>query len=131
MRKANYTVPGAEGNDAAELIVFFFGPGQGGGVDANIDRWVTQFRVPDGGGAVEPLVHEMESDGMPVTMVELAGEWQQMGQNWFTPDQLFLAAIVDAPVGRVFLRLAGPTATVEANREPFVEMIEGLKKTGP
>ena len=66
---------------------------------------------------------------MPVTLVELAGEWQEMGSVSFTPDQVFPMAIVEAPVGRVFIRFAGQTATVEANRDAFMEMILGLRKT--
>ena len=44
MRKASYEVPRAKGDsDDGELAVFYFGPGQGGGIEANVDRWVKQF----------------------------------------------------------------------------------------
>ena len=43
MRLGTYTVaPGAE------CAVYFFGSGQGGSVDANVDRWVGQFVQADG-----------------------------------------------------------------------------------
>ncbi len=71
-----------------------------------------------------------EVDGMPVTVVELAGSWMKMGAAWYTPDQLFLSAIVESPVGNIFIRFAGETATVEANRDDFRRMIDGLRKTG-
>ena len=47
MRKAEYLVPRA-GSDTedAECFVITFGPGQGGGVVENIDRWVGQFGSP-------------------------------------------------------------------------------------
>ena len=43
MRVATYAVPGAKGAEAGECAVFFFGPGQGGGVDDNVARWAKQF----------------------------------------------------------------------------------------
>src|SRR5262245_2247094 len=38
MRIATYLLP-ASGGNAAECAVYYFGPGQGGGVDANLERW--------------------------------------------------------------------------------------------
>jgi hypothetical protein len=42
MRIATYVLPTGP-NDKAECAVYFFGPGQGGTVDANIDRWKGQL----------------------------------------------------------------------------------------
>ena len=127
MRAANYRVPGDDGRDDAEVIVFFFGAGMGGTVRQNIDRWVGQFQAP-GGGAVEPTISEMEVDGMAVTLVELAGAYRGMGAT-FRPDTLFLSAVVEAPVGRTFIRLVGPNGTVEAHRDAFMTMVRGLRRT--
>ncbi|TVQ51210.1 MAG: hypothetical protein EA377_13090 [Phycisphaerales bacterium] len=126
MIHTNYTVPGRDGGRAAHINVYFFGEGMGGPIQMNIDRWQQQFRS-DAGTAVEPVVEEIEVNGMEVVLVELEGEWMQMGQSWYTPNQLFLAAIVEAPIGRVFIRFAGPRETVSANREPFMEMIQQLE----
>lgn len=47
MRAATYKVPLAAGDHgAAECVVYFFGKGQGGPIDANIERWRGQFRIP-------------------------------------------------------------------------------------
>ena len=44
MRVATYAVPAASGDaEGGECAVFYFGNDQGGGVEANIDRWVAQF----------------------------------------------------------------------------------------
>ena len=129
MRAANYTVPGRDGNEAAHIVVFYFGPTQGGTIDDNISRWRSQFQVDENGDLREPKVDRLEVDSMPVTLVELAGEWKEMGSVSFRPDQVFLMAIVEAPVGSVFIRFTGQTATVEANRDAFMEMILGLRKT--
>jgi hypothetical protein len=129
MRVANYTVPGQGGADAGELVVFFFGPGQGGAIQPNIDRWVGQFRAADG-GAVEPKIEHLSVDEMKVTLVELAGSYMGMGMTAPADDTLFLAAIVEAPVGNVFIRLTGPSATVEANRADYMTMLNGLRRIG-
>ena len=39
MRLATYQVP-----ESGECGVYYFGQGQGGGVEANIDRWIGQFQ---------------------------------------------------------------------------------------
>jgi hypothetical protein len=44
MRVATYAVPAASGDaEGGECAIFYFGNDQGGGVEANIDRWVAQF----------------------------------------------------------------------------------------
>ena len=130
MRVTTYTVPGRGGHEAAHIVVFYFGEGLGGPAEQNIARWQTQFEPDADGNLIEPIVETFEVDGMPVTVVELAGSWMKMGAAWYTPDQLFLSVIVESPVGNIFIRFAGETATVEANRDDFRRMIDGLRKTG-
>ena len=44
MRFKQFTIPAAAGDqNDAELVIFFFGPGQGGGTDANLTRWKGMF----------------------------------------------------------------------------------------
>ncbi len=128
MRLANYTVPGRDGSEAAHIVVFYFGQGQGGSIDMNIDRWQSQFRPDDEGNLPEPIVETLATTGgHPITLVELEGDWMKMGQRWYTPDQMFIAAIIEAPIGMLFVRFAGDPQTVSANREAFVSMVEGLE----
>jgi hypothetical protein len=123
MRAANYTVPGRDGNEAAHVVVF---DPIGGSIDANIDRWQSQFEPDENRDLVEPQISRFESGGMAVTLVELAGSWRKMGATWFTPDQLFIMAIVETPGGNVFIRFAGQTATVEGARPEFIKMVRNL-----
>src|SRR5215471_18652665 len=49
MRLATYTVPAAPGDsEGGECGVYYFGQGQGGSVEANLDRWIGQFVQADG-----------------------------------------------------------------------------------
>ena len=49
MRIATYRIHAIAGDpEDAECAVYFFGAGQGGTVEANLDRWAHQFTSPDG-----------------------------------------------------------------------------------
>src|SRR5215467_7181380 len=57
MRAATYTVTAVSGDKAnAECAVYFFGAGQGGSVEANIERWKEQFQAADGRPATAKIV---------------------------------------------------------------------------
>ena len=47
MRKAQFNLR-TDAGKTAELVFFYFGPSGGGGVRANVDRWIKQFRKPSG-----------------------------------------------------------------------------------
>src|SRR4029453_5311799 len=73
MRAAQFRVPHT-GNDAedGELVLFFFGRGQGGSADQNVARWTGQFTQPDGkpstgaGGGEIPPVHALKQTSVDV-----------------------------------------------------------------
>jgi hypothetical protein len=112
------------GGEPAYLVTFYLG-GTGGGVQPNINRWAGQFTSADG-GPVEPTVTTHQAGGFNITLVELRGTYLGMGTGAPAPNQLFLSAIVEASGGTVFIRLVGPTATVEANREAYMALLNGL-----
>jgi hypothetical protein len=132
MRLAQFRVPGKPGSGDAELIVFYFGQGQGGSADANIARWQSQISDP-GGRPVTPSVQRLKVDGMPATTVELTGTYtRSMGMGapgTPAPDQTLLAAILETPKGSLFFQMHGPKATVAAHRAAFLTMVRGIKKT--
>jgi len=127
MIHTNYAMPAPGGGDPAFVNVYFFGRGMGGSVDDNVQRWAGQFRGPDG-GPVQPTVRTLEADGMPVTFVELAGAYQGMGDADHRPDHMLLAAIVEAPAGRIFIRTVGETTIIEHHRDAFMRFIRELRK---
>ena len=58
MRLAQFIV-GPEGTaDRAEVVVYFFGTGQGGNVEANLARWREQFTNPSAAPVVEKITHD-------------------------------------------------------------------------
>ncbi len=129
MRVATYGIPIAQGDtDAGECAVFYFGSGQGGDVETNISRWVSQFE-----NVQKPERSEREVNGMHVTLVRIAGTYLAPGgpmmQSQGKRDNYrLLGAIVAAPEGSVFFKLTGPAKTVSAAENEFEEMIGSISK---
>lgn len=133
MRAATYSIPAAKGDaEPAELAVFYFGQGSGGGVDANVKRWIEQFQKADGTSAAKDAkVKKEKIAGLPATAVEVKGTYlggSMMGPSTPKPGYRLLGAIVEGPGGNVFFKLTGPEKTVTAAEKPFRKMLEGLKK---
>ena len=61
MRAATYTVPRVSGDESdGEVVVNYFGEGQGGSVEANIERWKGQVVGSDGKPAAATVVPATE-----------------------------------------------------------------------
>ena len=134
MRLAQFAVPAADPGegDGAEMVVYYFGPTQGGSVEANVERWQSQFTGPDG-GSVEPEITELSTrlgDDFAATLVSLRGSYARgvgMGPSGDAlADRMLLAGIVETPEGNLYPQLHGPAALVAAQRPAFVGFIEGL-----
>ncbi len=131
MRLAEFGTPGAEGSEGAEVVVFFFGPGLGGSVEAIIGRWQSQFMSPDG-GHVAPKVTVEEGGAFPITVAEFTGSYARtmgmsMNPDSARADQGLVAAIVEVPEGNLFVQLFGPSASVAAERDVFLDFVTGLE----
>src|SRR5512138_3770294 len=77
MRVAQYKLPKAAGDqEDATLVLYYFGQGQGGSTQANIDRWVSQMLQPDGRPSSEKAKSEtMTVNGLKVTTVDVGGTY--------------------------------------------------------
>lgn len=135
MRAATYMIAPVDGdNTSAECAVFYFGANQGGGIEANIDRWIGQFSQPDGSDPKSAAkTREMEVDGMKCHLVETSGTYTgAMGPmaGQMEPKEGFRmhAAIIEGPQGAVFFKLTGPDKTVDAAESDFETMIKSVAK---
>ncbi len=132
MRSATYLIPAAAGDsEGAECAVFM---NIGGGVDANIKRWVGQFEQPDGGSSEAKASKKKETiNGFAVTTIDLTGTFagggMAMGQpSTKKPGYRLLGAIVESPQGEVFFKMTGPGKTVAAAQGEFQSLLKSLKK---
>jgi hypothetical protein len=135
MRVATYRIPAAKGDaEPGELAIFYFGQGQGGGVDANVKRWVGQFQKPDGAPIPEKEAKTKKDsiNGLPVTTVDVKGTYAgggpMMGPSTPKPGYRLLGAIVEGPEGAIFFKLTGPEKTVAAADKSFRKMLDSVKK---
>jgi hypothetical protein len=130
MRKAQYSIGGGAG--PAELAVFYFGQDQGGSVEANISRWIGQFKQPDG-SATRAVRREKQVDGIKVTLVNVKGRFvasMMPGQaaKFDEPEYEMLGAIVETGSGPYFFKMVGPEATVTAAAKDFDGMIDSIAR---
>jgi len=130
MRAGTYTVaPAAGDKDPGECAVFYFGPGQGGGIQANIDRWQSQF--PEKAGAAK--TGKLTAGSFNVTTLDLSGTYAwspspMSPEKVNKPGYRMLGAIVEAPQGAVFFKFTAQAKTVAANEAAFLQMIKAITK---
>jgi hypothetical protein len=131
MRKAQYRLPKIEGDtEDGELIAFYFGQGQGGSVEANIDRWIGQISQPGGSPSKEKAkTTNREVAGMKVTLVDVSGTYTNamMGNSSPRTGYRMLAAVIETGEGPWFFKLVGPEKTVAKWSGSFDQFINSLK----
>ncbi len=130
MRAAQFQLPAASGE--AELIVYYFGEAGAGSVEANIDRWLSQFQQPDGKPSREVAkIEKAQLAGQEATLVSLSGRYVAAPPGGGTPvdkpDQGLQAAIVPSPKGPYYFRMMGPESAVQAQAPQFRAALDSLK----
>jgi hypothetical protein len=128
MRAYQFELPGA-GDVKPELVVFYFGEGQGGGVQQNIDRWKSQFtRVTQ--EEIEPRT----VNDIPTHKVYVEGTYQQTAGPMMMPkgepkeNSALLGVVIEAPKGPVFLKMTGSKENMMAMMPEFDALMSSVKK---
>ncbi|MCP4813063.1 MAG: hypothetical protein GY888_11165 [Planctomycetaceae bacterium] len=115
LRAGQFQLPAiGKDKDNAELVVYFFG-GAGGGVDANLKRWIGQF-IPQGRKVVMAMGKSPQG---PYYVAEVTGTYNKpigppiRQQTKPTPGSRMVAVILMIQgKGNYFLKLTGPDKTV-------------------
>ena len=132
MRAATYAIAPAPGDTAAaECGVYFFGAGQGGSPEANLERWKGQFRGPDGKPAPARIARR-SGHGLMITTIDTSGEYSGMAGPTAAAQRTvagyrLLGAIIEAPAGNVFVKLTGPARTIAANQQKFEQLLASFQ----
>jgi hypothetical protein len=125
MRLAQVVVPGDAG--PGELVLFYFGAGQGGGVEGNFERWRGQV---EGAGEGERGV--LEGGPYRISWIDLAGTLlpSGMGSGPTTPQPGFrlIGAVAEGESGPYFFKLTGPAATIAGQREAFFALLRSCRR---
>jgi hypothetical protein len=136
MRQAQYRLAPVEGdNAAAEVNVFYFGPQSGGGVEANLQRWIGQMSLPDGGDpAAEAERSTFTAGGMPGHVVSLDGSYKSGGGRpmggggEIMPGYRLVGVVIEGPEGSLFFKLTGPVATARTMEKDLLSMVKSARK---
>ncbi len=134
MRKAQFEIPAKnDDKEAASLVVYYFGPNQGGSVEANLKRWEQQFEVPEGTSLAEvKKVEEKRLAGLNVTILELAGTYvaplspRNPNVRHNKPNFRLFAAVVETVDGPFFFKIIGPAQTMDQQRGQYMQLIDSL-----
>ena len=120
MRLATYEIPAAEGDkDKSELAISTFA-GDGGGVAANVDRWVGQFSAEGREASIKKGMVGKNS----YHIANIAGTYQKpvgppRDRKTVAAEGYRMLGVIVTLEGKgvYFLKLTGPDATVKAQEE--------------
>ena len=134
MRVAQYKLPKADGDtEDGSLVLSYFGQGQGGATQANIDRWISQVHQADGSESKDKAKSEsLTVNGLKVTMVDVSGTYSaemSPGSGDFTskPNYRLRAAVIETPKGSYFAKLTGPEKTISHWDQAFRDYINSFQ----
>jgi hypothetical protein len=111
--------------------VNYFGPGQGGGVEANVERWRGQVLGADGKPAAAKI-DKRTARGIPMTVIDSTGTYTGMGGPMMagstpTAGYRLIGAIVEGAGGSVFFKLTGPAKTIAAQQKNFEQLLSSIQ----
>lgn len=136
MKAASYTYGPLENDKVpAQLSVFYFGQGQGGTIEANVERWIKQMSMPDGSDPARAAIrYTKDFNGLTTHVVTLFGTFNESmggpmsGQTTPKENYRLVGVIVEAPQGNVFFKLTGPDYTAKIMVEAFMHMIFQIQR---
>ena len=132
-RLAQFTQPRVDRDaEDAECIVYFFG-GEGGTVEANLERWTNQMLQPDDRQSADvATTTSYEVAGMQVTVLDVPGIYAAevtpgSKMRYYKRGFRLRAAVVESPDGPFFFKLTGPDRTVSQWEPSFTALIESVR----
>ncbi len=136
LRVAQYSIPGESG--PAEMAVFYFGPGQGGGVEDNVKRWASQFSSDDPTTSAVPIeAARVKANDLELALVRASGTYDPGSMGPMAPAStgpkkdhaLFGVVVNGGPEGPLFVKITGPKPTMDAQASNFESFAQSVKKS--
>ena len=125
-----FALPKSEGDKRDGRLTMM---GAGGSVQANIDRWISQFSQPDVKKTENgEVTKKMKISGQSVYYIDISGTYLER-RGPFAPatsrkDYRMLGAIIKTEnYGQYFCKCYGPAKTIEAHEDAFLQMLKTLK----
>ena len=119
MRKAQFKA------GKVEIVVFFFGTGSGGSAEANVNRWIGQFKEPK-----EKLSSKIEKKKIKtatITTVSAKGTYMSgspFGQKTPMPNYAMRGTIIECKGGPIFIKMTGPSVDVSKSTPDFDKTVK-------
>lgn len=134
MRAAQFLLPKAASDpEDASLVLYYFGQGQGGSVQANLDRWVGQMQQPDGSSSRDKARTEtMKANGLNITLLDVSGTYTAemtpgAGDRQNKSNYRMRAAVIETPRGPYFIKLTGPAKTIDQWDASFMSFVNSME----
>lgn len=134
MRLAQYELPKAEGDsEDASLVLYFFGENQGGSVQANLERWISQFEQPDGSASSpKAKLETITVNKLKISTIDLAGTYVAetapgSGVRHHNANYRMRAAVIETPKGAHYVKLVGPTKTLARWDKSFDDYLRSFE----
>ncbi len=136
MRFKQFRLPAAKDDkEPAELIIFFFGTGAGGSVQDNLKRWKDMFKPPEGKKIDDVAkVETLKVSDVDVTYLDVHGTYlfksppfDPNAETVPRPNYRLLGVVFESKKGPYFIRLVGPSATVEQHKKGFDAWLKAFK----
>jgi hypothetical protein len=130
MSQLQLVIEQVKGDDAEAVLTLSALRAGGGGVEANVKRWQSQFKDEQGNPA-KLESKTVKGKNVEVTRVETAGHYYPppFFKEPDQPNYRLLGAIVQTGTTGYFFKVIGPEKTVAAARPAFDEMIASIKAT--
>jgi hypothetical protein len=125
MRTAQYAL------GEASLVVFHFGAA-GGTVEANFERWASQFEQPGGDDRSIGASRERTVSGMPVHEMYMSGTYVAetapgSGERVNHEGWKMMAAIIESDHGPYYVKLTGPEEVVRHWAPSYDAFLEAVR----
>ena len=124
MRVAQFDVATAADGDPVQCIVF---GGEMGDAEQNVARWIGQMGPDAKQGA---SVTNSEQGRVKITRLAASGSYTDTmrgGDPKTIAEAAMLAAVVESPGGKLYVKLVGPKAQVDAAAKQFDEFLASMK----
>jgi len=125
-RDPNFTI-GPNGEIECYVSVL---QGQGGGLLVNANRWrgqLGQAPYTDADFAALPRASIL---GQSAVIVDFAGSYMGMGATEAKPGYRLVGTLLQAPMAAIFIKMVGPDAMVEAEKDNFALFAQSLRMKG-
>ncbi|MCC5877580.1 MAG: hypothetical protein JJU11_15275 [Candidatus Sumerlaeia bacterium] len=134
LRAAEFAIPGADGADYGEAVLFHFGSQGSGPTIDNINRWISMVSQPDGTPSRErAVVSESRHGQLTATKVRVEGTYTPSSAGPMMPEgdpkrnHALVGLVVDGGrEGPIYIRITGPRQTIRAQEEALKVLLEGL-----